>query len=182
MGIVDFVAVLPLGEESVTINGSHHFHGTLIVAIGILKKSFADPGAVAPEDGPEVVNGITGQLLIVEKTADTWSGSFATVDLMGASASVTGALHLALEIAPEFVQARGDFASFAKIVVIDQSSSALELSHEAVGTRLIVPPPHILVKKVAYAIGEVTIFLTGISGGDQCNCMVKTLDSIKLYL
>ena len=137
---------------------------------------------MSPEDGPEVAQAIQLQLLIVEETAVTLIVQVATVDLMGASASVTGAFHLALEIAPEFVQARGDFASFAEIVVIDQSSSALELSHEAVGTRLIVPPPHILVKKVAYAIGEVTIFLTGICGGDQCNCMIKTLDSIKLYL
>ena len=57
MGVVNLVAILPLRDVTVTVNCTQHFHGTLSVAVRVVKKSFADPSAMAPEDGPEVVHG-----------------------------------------------------------------------------------------------------------------------------
>ena len=90
---------------------------------------------------------------------------------MGTGALVAVASHLALKIAPELVQASGDFAAFTEVVVVDQFSCAADLSHEAVWAEVVAPPIHFIAEKVVDIVGEVTLLLlVSVSGGNQYNC------------
>ena len=136
---------------------------------------------MGPEDGPEVAQSIASQRLLVEETAFAVHifVEVAAIDCMGTGALVASAFHLALKIVPELVQANGDFTAFTEVVVIDHGSGATQLSHEAVGARVVVPPRHVLAHKVARIVREMTLIIgvIGVSGGNQSNCEIVMLAS-----
>ena len=55
---VDLVAVVPLHNVSVSVDASEQLHGTVLVAVVVGEHGLLDVGAVAPEDGPEVLVGV----------------------------------------------------------------------------------------------------------------------------
>ena len=162
---VDLVAVLPLGQEAVSVDATEQFHRHSLVAVLILEQGLADVDGVAPEDGPEVFLGGAVQLMRLEHVValDVDVGDFFD-RIVQVEALVSLSAHLVLEIVPEFVEATCHLVR--EVRVIDQRSDHFQVFHHILG-RPGGEPGGVLVQKVAHICRVVT--LLGAGGGNKGN-------------